>query len=105
MNRISDDDDLRNAITIWGLVDTIPDSKKFHFGTGNVNHMVGSLDDGTIVGMHMRNRYSNVVFNAGIYNYNGSKREDWRLHNHIVKLLRAKFIIFLFIMYVKYELI
>ena len=50
MDRISDNNDLENAITIWSLVDTVPNSKKFHFSTCDVNHMMDSLGDGVVVG-------------------------------------------------------
>ena len=53
MNRIGDDDDFGNAITIWGLVDTTPDSKKFHFSTSNMNCMVDGLDDRAVMSVHM----------------------------------------------------
>ena len=105
MNRISDDNNLGNANTIWGLVDTALNGKKFCFGTNNVNHMIDGLGDGVIIGVCMWYRYSNVVFDAGICDYNGGRRGVWKLDNYIVKLLSASFIVFLFVIYIKYELI
>jgi len=72
INEIGDDDDLGNIIMIWGLVDITSHSKKFSFGTGDVNYVIDSLGDGVIMGVYMRYRYSNVILDASIYDYNGS---------------------------------
>ena len=101
MNRVSDNNNFGNAIDIWGLVDTTPDSKKFCFSTCDMNHVMNSLCNGSIVGVCMWYICSNVVLDASIWGYNSSERGGWRLQNHIVKLLRAKFIIFLLIISVK----
>ena len=75
MNRVGHDNDLRNAITIQGLVDITPNGKEFYFGTGNVNHMMDSLGNGVIVGMYMQYKCSNVIFDTGICDNNGSRGE------------------------------
>ena len=105
MNRVGDNDNLENAIKIWGLVDTASDNKKFCFSACDVNHMMNSFCDGTIVSVCMQYRYSNVVLDASICGYNGSRRGDWWLYNYIVKLLRVKFIVFLLVMNIKSDTI
>jgi len=54
------------------LVDITSHSKKFGFGTGDVNYVIDSLGDGVIMGVYMRYQYSNVILDASIYDYNGS---------------------------------
>ena len=105
MNRVSDDNNFGNAINIWGLVDTISDSKKFCFSACDMNYMMNNLCDGSIMGVCMWYRCSNIVLDASIWGYNSSEREGWGLQNYIVKLLRAKFIIFLLVMSVKNDMI
>jgi len=73
MNRVGDDNDLGNAIMIWGLVDTTPNSKELCFSTGNINYMIDSLGNGVIVCMHMRYRCSNVIFDASICDNNSGR--------------------------------
>ena len=98
IDRISNDNDLGNAMTIWSLVDTAPNDKKLCFSTGNMNYMVDSLGDRVVVGVHMQYRCSNIILDASISDYNSSRRGGWQLDNYVVKLLSANFIIFLLIM-------
>jgi len=51
MNRICDDNDLGNIISIKGLVDITPNGKEFSFGTSDMNRMVNGLNNGVIVGV------------------------------------------------------
>ena len=53
INEIGDDNDLGNAISIRGLVDTTPNGEEFGFGTSDMNHMVDSLSNGVIVSVRM----------------------------------------------------
>ena len=46
---------------IWGLVDTTPHGKKFSFSTGDVDHMINSLDNGIIMDVYVQYWYSNVI--------------------------------------------
>jgi len=69
MNGIGDDNDLGNAISIWGLVDTLPNGEEFGFGTSNMNCMVNSLGNGVIVSVRMRYRCSNFILDASICDY------------------------------------
>jgi len=49
MNRISNDNNFGNVISIQGLVDPIPNSEKFSFRTHDMNSVVNSLGNGMIV--------------------------------------------------------
>jgi len=53
------------------LVDAASHSEKFGLGTGDENSMVDCFDEGGIGLMNMRNRGSDVVFDAGV-SYNDS---------------------------------
>ena len=73
MDRIGNDDDLGDIITIWSLVYTAPNGEQFCFSTGDVNHMIKGLGDRVVVGVHVWYRCSNVVFDISIYDYNGGR--------------------------------
>ena len=96
MNGVSDNDDFGNVIVIWGLVDTTSNDKKFSFNAGDVNCMVDSLGNRSIVSMCIQYRYSNVI-DASICDYNGSSRGTWWLNDHVVKLMSMRFIVFLLV--------
>ena len=102
MNRVGDNNDLRNAIMIWGLVDTTPNGKELCFSTSNIDHMIDNLGDGIIVCVYMRYRCSNIIFDTGICDNNSGRGEVWWLNNHVIKLLNVGFIAILFAMWIKY---
>ena len=66
MNRVGHNNDLRNAITIQGLVDITPNSKQFSLSEDDVDCMMNSLDNKLIVDMDVSNRCSYLIFDAGV---------------------------------------
>jgi len=53
MNEIGDNDDFGNVIVIWDLVNTAPNSKQFSFSTGDMNCMVDSLGNRSVMSVHV----------------------------------------------------
>ena len=98
MNGISDNDDLRNVVMIWGLVDTTPHGEKFSFCAGDVDYMMDVLGNRVIMGVYMWYWYSNVILDVSICDYNGSRRGTWCLDDHVVKLMSMSSIVLLFTM-------
>ena len=98
VNGVSDDDNFRYAILNWGLVDIAPNGKEFCFSTGDMNHVMDSLGDRVIEGVHMQYRCSDVILDTSICDNDGSRGRVRCFNDYIVKLLSAGFIAILFAM-------
>ena len=78
MDRIGDDNNFGHIIEIWCLVNATFDSEEFCFSVCNMNRIVDHLYNQSVVHMCMWYQCSNIILDAHIWSYDGSRRE-WRL--------------------------
>ena len=66
MNCICDDNDIRNFRDLNSLIYPIPDCKEFSLSTDDVDYIMDSLPNKTVVQVNMCNKHNNVIFNTGV---------------------------------------
>jgi len=71
MNGIGYDYDLGDTIDGTSLVDTTPDYKQFHFSACHKRSIVNGLGERVIHYVDVRDRCSNIVFDASICYHEG----------------------------------
>ena len=91
VNWICDDNDFWNIVVICSLIDTTSDSKQFSFCACDVNCMIKSFCNRSVVDVCVRYRCCNVVFNTSIHNNNCMQRNTWRFESQVVQLLNIGF--------------
>ena len=97
MNGISDYDNFWHVFFDVGLIDAASDSKQFCFHVCYECCMMNHFDKRLIGWVYMRNRCSDVIFDASICYDEGSEWRGRDLKNYFTKFLNMSFVFFFFI--------
>ena len=74
MNRVHDDDDLRDVFFDAGLVNITSDGEQFCFYARYKRCMMNCFREGVVCYVHVRYRCNNVILDASICYYEGCMR-------------------------------